>query len=229
MIRAIVFDLDDTLLDTYGSLLPAANREAAEALVAAGLDAPLDVVERLRWRARTKVGVDGVDRWVCDELGFPCSHCADAGKAAFFQRARRLRREQLRPTPGARALLRRLRHAYALYLLTWGDPRTQRSKVRMMGIERSFDEVVVVDNQRHSDKQEVLRALLWRHRLDPAEVLVVGDSWRQEILAGIRLGARTCWVSKRHGGRPPWPPASIDAVVDDVRDLDRILRRLERR
>ena len=228
LIRAIVFDLDDTLLDTYTSLLPAANREAAEALVAAGLDAPVEVVERLRWQARTKVGVTGVDHWVCAALGFPSARYAEAGKSAFFKRERRLRREQLRPAPGAVALLRRLRPAYALYLLTMGDPRTQRSKVTMMRIDRWFDEVVVADSERHPNKQEVLRALMWRHDLDPATVLVVGDSWRQEILAGIRLGTRTCWVSKRRGVRPPWPPASPDGVVDDVRGLERILRRLQR-
>jgi len=226
LIRAIVFDLDDTLLDTYASLLPAANREAAEALVGAGLDAPVEVVERLRWRARSKVGVAEVDRWICASFGAR-PEIAAAGKSAFFRRASRLRRGQLRPTPGVWALLRRLRRAYALYLLTWGDPSTQWSKVKLMRLEALFDEVVVVDSERHLDKQGVLRSLLWRHGLAPAEALVVGDSWRREILAGVRLGTRTCWVSKRAGGRTPWPPARPDGVVDEVRDLDRVLRRLE--
>ena len=48
MIKAIAFDLDDTLLDTSGLLAPRATREAFEILIKAGLKLSHDECEKLR-------------------------------------------------------------------------------------------------------------------------------------------------------------------------------------
>jgi len=227
LIRAIAFDLDDTLLDTTGCLAPAANREAARALVDAGLDVPLDVVERRRWRISRRTPAGEVDEILCRQLGDPRPAVAAAGRRAFFQRGSRLRRRSLQLFPGVRALLARLTREHRIFLVTWGDPATQRTKIRLLRLGPSFRDVVVVDRRERLDKTRALEGLLLRHHIPAAELLVVGDGWSQEIAAGSRLGAPTCWISN---GRPipRWPPLRPHAVVPSVAHLPRVLTRLDR-
>src|SRR5437868_2600280 len=49
-IRCLAFDLDDTLLDTSGLLVPAAARQACEAMKKLGLNCSTE--ECLRWREK---------------------------------------------------------------------------------------------------------------------------------------------------------------------------------
>ena len=226
MIRAIAFDLDDTLLDTSDCLAPAANLEAARALVGAGLEVPLDVVQRWRSRVDRRLPADRVDEAVCRMLGESRPEVAAAGRRAYFQRGTKLRRQSLRLFPGVRSLLTRLARERDLFLVTWGEPSTQRTKIRLLRLRRWFREVIIVDRRTSSDKTHAIKGLLHRRGLIPGQLLVVGDGWSQEIAAGHRLGTRTCWISGRVP-TPSWPPLRPDAVIPDVCGLDRVLPRLD--
>ncbi len=225
MIRAILFDLDDTLVDTAALLAPSANREAAAAMVCAGIDAPPGVVERVRAQMERRGGLDGVDLRTAMAFGGDRS-VAEAGRRAYFERGSQLRRGDLCLLPGVGGMLDRLRRRYTLMLMTWGDPATQARKVELLRLRRWFEHVVLVDRRGASDKREATRTLLRRLRLRPDETLVVGDSWEREIVAGARLGARTCWI--RRSGRRPWPPIQPDAVIANVLGVELVLARIER-
>ena len=80
--RAVVFDLDDTLFDTFGQCVVAAHREAARAMVAAGLRADEETVVARRLRL---AGIDE-DLDAAVSRMFPCddpSRAAEAGRRAF--------------------------------------------------------------------------------------------------------------------------------------------------
>lgn len=225
MIRSIVFDLDDTLIETTDCLAPTANREAARALVDGGLDQEYEIVVRRRWQAVRRMHADDVDDWVCRQFGESRPHVSAAGRRAYFERGSRLKRSSLRLVPGARKTLRQLAREYVLFLVTWGDPATQHRKIRLLRLETWFDDVVIVDRQARDGKAAAIRTLLQRHRLRSRDTLVVGDGWTQEIAAGNRLHARTCWIS-RGLPVPRWPPLRPDAVVKTVEELERVLDRL---
>src|SRR5262245_47565677 len=54
IIRCVIFDLDDTLYDNFRQRVRVAHRHAAEAMVAAGLQAEVEAVYRARMRAFLK-------------------------------------------------------------------------------------------------------------------------------------------------------------------------------
>ena len=55
-IKAVIFDLDDTLYDCTGSLIDASRRRAAKALVAAGLPCTEEEVYQLQTELTEKYG-----------------------------------------------------------------------------------------------------------------------------------------------------------------------------
>ena len=105
MDACVIFDLDDTLIDTKGVLLPAALARVADA---AGID-----VARLNARGKR------IDEVLAD-LDIDPETSARAAAAWYDPGV-----PPLEPLPGARELLAGLRGHVRLFLLTRGSPPRQ--------------------------------------------------------------------------------------------------------
>lgn len=222
VIGLVLFDLDDTLIDTTGQLLPAAHRDAAQALIRAGLPGTLEAVASRRAMILRGDPTVDADLVIATEAG--CGEeVALAGRRAFLER----RILHLDPLPGALPTLGRLRPGRRLHLVTAGHGATQRRKVELAGLGLSFDAIEVIDAP-EPDKEPVFRAAMARWEVAPERVVVVGDRLDREIAAGRRLG---CWtVRMEHGegamARPRSPEEQphytigtiegLVAVIDDI-------------
>lgn len=214
--RAVVFDLDDTLFDAFGQCVGPAQREAATAMRAAGLRAPLEAVVALR-EAYAGRRVD-VDRLVAE--AFPCAdveRVVAAGRRAFFERDP----GALTPFPFARAVLEAVRLRSRAVLLTAGSLSTQRTKVERLGLADLLDPLLFVDPARGEDKHGALAGWLAAARFDPAEVLVVGDRPDAEIAAALALG---CSALRIRAGE--WAREPTQAGVPEAPDVRAVLRLL---
>ena len=82
------------------------------------------------------------------------------------------------------------------FLVTSGFRRLQESKIRALGLERSFTAIRVdaIDEPGRKGKQGIFEQLVADYSLRPSETLVVGDSPVSEIAAGNRLGLRTVQI-----------------------------------
>ncbi|KOS06195.1 haloacid dehalogenase [Flavobacterium akiainvivens] len=76
------------------------------------------------------------------------------------------------------------------FLVTTGFDKMQRSKIRQLGIEGEFKEIHVV-NPTLSSKKEVFAGILERYGYAPNEVLVIGDDPESEIAAAKALNIAT--------------------------------------
>lgn len=221
---AIVFDLDDTLLDTTAQLMEPAHREAAAAMVAAGLPGEVEALLLLRLELQRAHPSEDTNELAAAAHGLPKDHASvEAGRSTYFRR----RIDALEPFPWTLPVLDALRGRTRLLLLTVGDPGTQRTKIRLLGIGSYFEDVVVLLPDA-GDKRAGLRALLRHHRLEAARVVVVGDRLDREISAGRSIGAWTVRVAHGEGGgaapgspeeQPHYTVSSIEAlpaVLDDI-------------
>ncbi len=187
-IKAVVFDLDDTLFDCTGLLVEASRRRAAEALVEAGLPMSLDDAVRLQQELAQMYGPYFM---VFDEIGRHYGLDNDAMEAAY----RAYNSDEvgeIAPFPDVVPTLRMLRRQGILcLLLTVGHHGRQAAKLKKLGLVQEFDEVRVNDLDRGALLGECLRYFLRKFNLHPAEVLMVGDRLGGEVRSGNELGMAT--------------------------------------
>jgi protein MpaA len=115
------------------------------------------------------------------------------GTPAFSQRIR----EPLPLMPGAKESLETLKGKYKLFLVTMGDPAVQQEKIKSLGITSYFEKVYFADLSKGENKGMCFQSLLKEHRLQPKELLSVGNRRSAEIREAKRLGAWTCLF--KHG------------------------------
>lgn len=195
MIRAYFFDLDDTLVDTYGQLVQQAHWEAAEAMVQAGFPYTSKETYHIRLRLHQEYPRDSLESRLRQEFGSLVTEAVQtASYKAFFQRPVP---PDFRPFPATLPLLRQLRaEQYSLFLITSGDPKTQQEKVRILGIESFFQKILYLPSSRSECKQSGFSELMQQFSFQPYEVICVGNRLDSEIQAGNRLALRTIYLKQ---------------------------------
>jgi len=177
--RAVIFDLDGTLVDTVYAHVFAWQRVLAEA------DIHID-----SWKIHRLIGMSGglLTRAAAREIG---RELPDEEVEALQKRHGAVYKELLpvrRPLPGAKELLRYLRdHKIAHGIATSG--KREDVKPSMAALEVP-DDIVVVDRsdvERAKPEPDLFLAAQSRLKVDAAECYVIGDAvW--DLLAARRAG-----------------------------------------
>jgi len=193
-IKAIIFDLDDTLYDCSGLLTDAARRRAAKAMVDAGLPCSVDEAmcrqKDLSQRYGPRFHV--FDR-VAEMYGMGETVVQAALDAYNSDEV-----EEIAPFPDVVPTLMKFRvQGYQLFLVTTGVHRRQQTKIDLLGIRGLFDEIIVNDREVGAAREECFLDLLQRHGLTPQEVVSVGDRIHSEIRVSNYLKMTT--VQMVHG------------------------------
>ena len=194
LITTVIFDLDDTLYDCFGQRVRAAHLRAAVAMADAGLPAPAEAIFQVRMRAcKDDPQLTHIDERVCERFGVPAGErekLVRAARLAFFT----LPVGKLTLFPGTLKVLRGLKdRGVRIFVVSFGDPETQRAKVAALGLDRepSIDHVFYADTGDLITKEAFFRSILRNAERDPKRVLVVGDRPSSEIRAGKALGMHT--------------------------------------
>ena len=190
-IKAIIFDLDDTLIKT--SLLYNHARDKFSSLMQkSGFDGEASLVK-----------LDEIDISYIKKYGFlreryPHSmgetyeyFCKESGKKidlALKEKVEDIGWHVFRQIPelvdGVFLVLKTLRKKYFLILATLGDPRVQEEKIRLTGLDRFFSDVNVL---KHKNVEEY-QAIVKKHNLSKEETWIIGNSVRSDLNPGLKLG-----------------------------------------
>lgn len=191
MIKVIAFDLDDTLLDTSGILAPAATREAFDTLIKAGLKISHDECEKLRIEWIKEIS----HRDVFEKLAL---HHGTAETAIAAEIATQLFYEPKLPDKlplleGARENLNYLKKKYSMYLVTAGTEDAQLRKAHALGIQNDFKEIFVVNSLMKKRKKAAFLEIIEKNKIQPGELLCIGNSLTSEIHDAIDIKAVSCY------------------------------------
>lgn len=191
MIKAIAFDLDDTLLDTTGLLVPTASVESFRILIQAGLKLTLDECEAKRLEWIKKISHRDVFEKLANEYG-------DESTRKVVPQAIQVFYEPNIPStlpllPGAKENLEYLKKKYKLYLVTAGFENAQINKAKALRVFGFFEKMFVVNSLIHQRKKNIFLQIIEENKIKPSELLCIGNSLSSEIHDALQIGATACY------------------------------------
>jgi putative hydrolase of the HAD superfamily len=223
--KALLVDLDDTLLDYTGGVEDSWREACVAHAGLAGVDvealAPaLARARRWLWsdpeRHRAeRMDMPGAWRKIAEHAlaALDASDARLAEAIAEDYAARRWRRIAL--FPGVTVALGKLRERGVLLgLVTNGDRRQQRRKVEHFALARFFD-VILIEGEFGSGKpdESVYRHVLETLKAKPVDAWMVGDHLEWDVGAPQRLGLRGAWVDVEGGGLPADASTRPDLII----------------
>ncbi len=230
--RAILIDLDDTLIDdtSYAdscwtdacavaeSRLPGVTPDRLRAAIDKQnswfwSDPKRHRIGRLDLRRNTRAILEQVFA----KLGIDDADLAREVAETY----RDLREERSTLFPGATDALDRLRaQGVRLGMMTNGAAAPQRAKIERFGLAAYFDHIVI-EGEFGAGKPDrrVFEALLSALGAAPEDAWAVGDNLDFDVLAPMQLGLHGIWVDPRNAGldgRPDRPHRVVSAFTEIV-------------
>ena len=224
MIRAIVFDLDNTLTDFM---------RMKDAAIQAAMDGMIDAGFRIR-REDLRVRIDAIyrerglefqqvfDELLATELGQIDPKILAAGIVAY----RRARESTLVLYPHVQmTLLELTKRGIGLGVVS-DAPRLQVwMRLCALSLQHVFDAVVTFDDTgERKPSAAPFREVLRRLDVAPENSLMVGDWAERDVVGGRSLGMKT--VFARYGDTFDTQESGADFDVDDIHQLVGIVDRL---
>ncbi|MCU0419491.1 MAG: HAD family hydrolase [Cyclobacteriaceae bacterium] len=110
--------------------------------------------------------------------------------------------------PDAPLVLQTLQAHYKLVLATKGDLLDQERKLRKSGLEKYFHHIEIMSDKKEADYQKLLRHLDIR----PAELLMVGNSVKSDVLPVLALGGQAIHIPYHI----TWAHEHAEPVIDQA-------------
>ncbi len=217
MIRAVVFDVDNTLVD-FMKMKNAAVDAAVEAMTDAGLPIDPDEARRQIFKVYDKKGIEFqqvFDEFLCSALGQIDYRILANGILAY----RRAREGVLVAYPHVRvALMKLFRMGLKLGVVS-DAPRLQAwMRLCSLGIDPLFDVVVTYDDTgKRKPAPEPFEKALELLEVAPAEAVMVGDWAERDIVGAKEIGMYT--VFARYGNTFGTLHSGADLDIDDIMEL----------
>jgi putative hydrolase of the HAD superfamily len=219
-IRAIFFDLDNTLSD-FMRMKEEACRAAVRAMIDAGLDMTQEEAYVILMKTYSAVG------WESDKAF--SEFLKSVGQfdhkilAAAINDYLKTKNDFLKPYPNVESVLQKLRKEGIILSIVTDAPKTKAfQRLLTMGIERYFRSVVGYEDTGR-EKQTGLPLMLALNRLKRevpgianSEILMVGDSIERDLVPAKKLGLQTA-LSKY--GQITEETGTADYELTDIKDL----------
>lgn len=212
MAKAIIFDLDNTLID-FLRFKKICLEAAADAMRRAGLGMEKKRALSQMYEVYSEDGMEDplvFQKFLIKALGKVDYRILAKGIIAY----RKARAEALQPYPGVRNTLKRLRKMGFRLAIVSDAPRIKAwIRLCMMDIDGLFDAVVAhEDTGRLKPSVKPFRLALKILGVEPSECLMVGDSFSKDIKGARRLGMKTCLA--RYGVDGAAPKRGFDYAID---------------
>jgi len=224
VIKAIVFDVDNTLVD-FTKWKNAAVDAAIGAMIDAGLDLTREQAHKKIFEIYERKGIEYqevFDDFLHEVLGYVDYRVLAAGIVAY----RRAREGALVSYPHVSLALLRLFRMHLKLAVVSDAPRMQVwMRLVQLGVDMFFDTVVTFDDTGvRKPAPEPFRKALELLEVRPEEAVMVGDWAERDIIGAKTLGMYT--VFARYGDEFGTNVSGADFEVNDVLELIPIVEKL---
>jgi putative hydrolase of the HAD superfamily len=233
--RAMLIDMDETILSAYGKpdaawhaiahefadeLAPLSPSEVAAAVALSGKQFWENA--EAHWRLNLNEA-----RHIVVSNGFAA--LAPTGKAPMprefcirmADRFSAYREEQMQLFPGAHDAIDAFKaRGVKLALVTNGAAEPQRAKVVRFALEHRFDHIQIEGEHGFGKPEE--RA--YRHAMEvlgvtPRDTWMIGDNLEWEVVTPQRLGIYAIWIDAHGEGLPEGSPIKPDRIIRSLSEL----------
>jgi HAD superfamily hydrolase (TIGR01509 family) len=206
-LKGVIFDIDGTLVDSND----AHAQSWVDTFVEAGYDVPFEVVRPL-------IGM-GADKLLPKTIGI--RHDSERGKKLIERRSEIFRERylpRLRPLPGARALVLRVRDdGLKAIVATSAKDEELKGLLKAADVEDLMEEKATASDARRSKPDpDIVEAAIEESNVPPVNAVMIGDT-PYDVEAATRAGVRA--IAFRSGG---WDDASLKGaaqIYDGPADL----------
>lgn len=223
MIKAVIFDLDNTLVD-FVRMKEQSIMAAIDAMIDAGLKMDKEVAKNKLYAIYDREGIEYqrvFDRFFEEEFGGVNPKMHAAGIVAY----RRAREAALVLYPHTNLALMELAKRGLKLAVVSDAPRLQAwLRLCYLGLQHMFDHVVTFEDtgERKPSPAPFLR-ILNLLQINPEEALMVGDWAERDITGAAKIGIKT--VFARYGDTFGTKDSGAEYEVNDIIELIDIIER----
>ena len=228
MVKFILLDLDDTILD-FHKAEAIALRGALQEL---GLQSTDEIISRYseinnrHWQllelGRLKRDEVLTRRFTVLFQEFNID-CTGEKARAVYERRLSIGHYFM---PGAEDLIKALYGKYLLYIVSNGTATVQDGRIKSAGIARYFNDIFISQRIGHDKpSKEFFESCFARiPDFDRKKAVIIGDSLTSDIQGGLNAGIRTIWYNYRHkplDGNiiPDYETDSLDSIPALLQEL----------
>lgn len=219
----IIFDLDDTLIDTTGSITPVKLEQALVKMVEAGLEIgnfeeALDILKRLDTAAESgsQTLLEFLEITNADKKYFEIGQAELYGQlSSDFP---------IYPLDQALEVLEELGAQHQLALVSMGKPDQQLLKLKNAGIDSTIFSKIIISEDR--DKKPHYKTILDELGFAPLQTVVCGDRVGRDLLPAKELGCITVQMQWGRGLNSTHSPRDVDYAIrklSQIKDIITIL------
>jgi len=219
MIKAIIFDLDNTLID-FMRMKRISCEVAMDAMISAGLKINKERGLKIMFQLYSEYGFEYqkiFQVFLKKVLGKIDYGIMASGIVAY----RRVKEGLLYPYPNVVPTLDKLREKYRLAILSDAPKIQAWIRLVAMEIQNKFDIIITFDETK--SKKPSLKPFLYilkKLKLKPEECLMIGDSLKRDIAPAKSLDFKT--VFAKYGEDKEKAKVKPDYIINNIKDLLKI-------
>ncbi len=224
MIKAVIFDIDNTLMD-FMRMKRAAVDAAVDAMLDAGLQTPKkEMVEKI-FKVYWAEGIEDqniFDKVLMNEFGKVDYKILAAGIIGY----KRAKDGHFTLYPHVKmALTDLLRMGVRMGVVSDAPRLSVWLRIVGLGLHHYFEHVVTFDDTgEKKPSPKPFKKVLSLMETDPSEAIMVGDWAERDIVGAKAFGMRTAWA--KYGNEFDTPVSGADYELDDIYDIVRVIRKI---
>jgi putative hydrolase of the HAD superfamily len=220
-IKAILFDMDNTLLD-FMKMKQEASKSALSAMIDAGLKIDKEEGYRKLFLTYLKVGIESdraFQEFLKKETGEINPKILAAGINAYLE----TKSEFLKLYPNVIPTLTKLKEKRLILAIVTDAPKVKAyQRLLSMKIEHYFDFVIGFEDTEKKKKTDVpLKMAVEKLKLEPEEIMFVGDSLKRDVIPAKKLDVIS--VFAKYGSSEKIGRIKPDFIINDFSDILKIV------
>ena len=224
MIKAVIFDLDNTLLD-FKKMKEYGVRAAVSAMIEAGLEC--DEIEAFEYIFTIYHEKGWEYQSIFDDfLKHKTGQISNKLLAAAIVAYRRAKESSLLVYPNVRrTLIHLIKHGIKIAVVSDAPSREAWMRIYYLNLHHVFDVVLTFDDTKiHKPSPVPFKMALKQLDINPDEALMIGDWPERDVVGASQVGIKTIFA--RYGDTADIQNSGADWEIDDIYEVVHIVDEL---